>query len=467
MGQLWACPQRSVPGNAADASTKAQPQSWETERTYCGMLWQFYCEQLPTSLVSVVEWYEFTSYAYVEDWIAIAIFHKSNAAAWLAFGVTFAARPFGGFLIGLAADQFGRRAALLASAYLMFAATVGQGLTPAVEYVGPIWMLLCRALQGFATGGQLGAFAVLLVENAPDPIVAQAGPLIGVSARVGIITAITVSIALNRVLSAQQMLRWGWRMPFLLTTGPGALILYAAHQTRESQAFEATRTDSDDGITCCMEEDMRATLADHWPTGLLCFTASFASNSVIYVLSTFLKQWFTRYCHMSAAQASGLMVAQGCVAMISMSALGVIADTYGLAKGNIGIASASLVASLPMFVSLYLYPDSSIVCIVAGVVIPGLTLAGTTINYSWAAGMFPLEVRGAAFSLYYNMGSAVGGQSPFICSLFASYPLFPAYYTAVLCSIQLLAFVTTLLLNEAHKEDPSRLQVAYIRPDPF
>ena len=472
MGQLWICPQRPVTDHAADASSKAQPQPSDTERTYCGMLWQFYSEQVPPALANVLEWYEFVSYAYVEDWIAVAIFQKSNAAAWLTFGVAFVSRPFGGLVIGWCADRFGRRAALLTSTYLMFGATVGQGLTPAVGYVGPACMLLCRCLQGLSAGGQSGSLTVLLIESAPKPILAQTAALNDFTAQTGAAAAIALSVVLNRMLSAQQMLQWGWRVPFLLTMVPGALIIYAAHWTRESQEFEAARAHSDDGDDggggiCCVPEDAKATITDHWPNGLMCFLASAAGNSAIYLCSAYLKQWFTQYCHMSGTQASGLMFAAGLVTIFVTPALAAIADTYGLAKCNIGLASTSLVVALPMYVSLYACPGSPVVLAIAGVLIPGFVVGYPALTYPWGAELFPVESRGASFSVYYNMGAAVGGLGPFICSCFGSTPLFPAYYTMVLGSVQVLVFVSTLRLNEAHKADPSRLRVAHIRPDPY
>lgn len=61
--------------------------------------------------------------------------------------------PFQGVLFGLVADHYGRQPAVLGSLYLMCFATLGQGLTPPVPKLGPIWLIVSRALQGVALGG--------------------------------------------------------------------------------------------------------------------------------------------------------------------------------------------------------------------------------------------------------------------------------------------------------------------------
>ena len=76
-------------------------------------------------------------------------------------------------------------------------------------------------------------------------------------------------------------------------------------------------------------------------------------------------------------------------------------------------------------------------------------------------------MRGAGFSLYYQLAEIPGGLSPFICSQYQATPLFPAYFLMVVYSISIAGLVTCLKLHEAHKADPDRMQIVHIRAAPY
>src|SRR5690606_40918057 len=67
-------------------------------------------------------------------------------------------------------DKLGRKKMLVLTVVLMGISTVGIGLLPNFEAIGwwaPVLLVFCRALQGFAVGGEWGGAALMAVENAP------------------------------------------------------------------------------------------------------------------------------------------------------------------------------------------------------------------------------------------------------------------------------------------------------------
>ena len=458
MGHPWSCPRRSVTrDDAKDPSNTPECKALGSNLGYGAMLWQFWVDQFPPTLANVLEWYEFSAYAFVEDCIAVA-FNQSHAAAWTAFAVTFVSRPFGGLAFGLVADTFGRRSALLASVYLMFGATVGQGLAPTIAYLGPLWMLLCRLLQGLASAGEVGALAVMLAESAPPPILAQTGSLIMASGRLGFMSALSVSTVLHMALSRQQMMRWGWRVPFLLAAVPGLLVIRCVHEMHESPEFEQAHTFS--------EETPKATVLDHWRTGLLAVAGSIGGCSVAYVWGVWLQQWLVGL-GTSRVQALWVVLAGTTVSFVAQFLTPLLGDMYGVARSGIGLSLFGVIAAVPSTAWLYHSPQSSLAVGVAGIAVPGLMQGATALMYPWCCELFPLEVRGAAVSLYFNLGAMAGGLSPLICHQFNYVPLFPGYYVALVSGVSLVAVGLSLVLHEAHKEDATRLQVVHIRPHLF
>ena len=451
-------------------ATPLLPTPADTKPTYWRLARHFWADHLRAALANVMDAYEFGVYAYVSNYIAAAFFHGSLSASWLVFGLSFLARPVGGLVFGVVADRCGRRIALLMSLYVMFGATVGQGLAPNLPYVGPACIVLCRVLQGLGVSGELGSLAVMLAESAPRPVLGQTGALLGASGAVGFFMAVGVTTSVSALLGPEQTLRWGWRLSFLFAAGPGALALYCAHATRESRDFvQAHKGGAGTGATCGRIQQDMAALVDYWPAGVLANAGGLTSHCMLY-LTAYLEQWLTLHCGMSNVHALAVVLAVQGVSFVLQVPLCVLADTYGLAKTNVCMTAIALAAALPMYASLLHSPDSPGVVLLAGVVVPGVCLAGTgskCLLIPWASELFPFEIRGSGFSLHYNFGAVLGGLTPFVCSKFVSTPLFPAYFAMAVNAVSLTAFVASWALHRAHQTDPRRLRVVHLRTTPY
>src|SRR5450756_509134 len=90
---------------------------------------------------NVLEWYDFTVYAYLAGILGAKFFvagdeNTALLATFAVFGVGFVARPVGGLLIGMFGDKFGRKPALLLT-FLMIAASTGLiGILPSYASIG-------------------------------------------------------------------------------------------------------------------------------------------------------------------------------------------------------------------------------------------------------------------------------------------------------------------------------------------
>ena len=84
---------------------------------------------------NVLEWYDFSVYAFVAVIIARKFFPSDNEvsallATFLAYGLGFVARPLGGIILGRVGDTHGRKTALLITIALMAIGTVLVGILP-------------------------------------------------------------------------------------------------------------------------------------------------------------------------------------------------------------------------------------------------------------------------------------------------------------------------------------------------
>jgi MHS family proline/betaine transporter-like MFS transporter len=124
---------------------------------------------------NALEWYDFIIFGFMTVVISRLFFPAESLYASLllttaTFGVGFFMRPVGGILLGIYADHYGRKAALLLIIVLMTAAIAMIGFAPTYATIGaaaPLVIVLARLLQGFATGGEFASATTFLIESAP------------------------------------------------------------------------------------------------------------------------------------------------------------------------------------------------------------------------------------------------------------------------------------------------------------
>src|ERR1700761_5183567 len=127
---------------------------------------------LSCAVGQVFEIYDFVIYGFMAAAIARTFFPAFYPIAALLstfapFAVGFLFRPLGAIVIGAFGDRYGRRQALVLTIGMMAIATGLIGLIPGYATIGiaaPIILVLCRAFQGFSTGGEWGGAATFLVE---------------------------------------------------------------------------------------------------------------------------------------------------------------------------------------------------------------------------------------------------------------------------------------------------------------
>ncbi|HET6578161.1 MAG TPA: MFS transporter, partial [Gemmatimonadales bacterium] len=178
---------------------------------------------------NVLEWYDFALFGFFAQQIGTHFFpaHNPTASLLAAFG-TFAAgfimRPLGGALFGWVGDKFGRKQALLWSVMAMAFPSFFIGVLPGTETIGiaaPILLLAFRLMQGLAVGGEYGASSVFLVEGAEPGRRGWMGSWGPVGAFAGTLLGSAAGAIVNAVLSPEEVLAWGWRIPFILGIGVG------------------------------------------------------------------------------------------------------------------------------------------------------------------------------------------------------------------------------------------------------
>lgn len=173
---------------------------------------------------AVIDWYDFILYGLVAALVFNTQFFPDvspaigTLAAFATFGVGFLFRPLGGIVFGHFGDRIGRKTMLVMTMIVMGTATTLIGFLPnfdSIGYLAPVLLVLLRAVQGFAVGGEWGGAALMAVESAPPAKRALYSSGVQVGYSVGLILATSFVLLVRHFTTESEFLSWGWRIPFV------------------------------------------------------------------------------------------------------------------------------------------------------------------------------------------------------------------------------------------------------------
>ncbi|HSK37873.1 MAG TPA: MFS transporter [Actinomycetota bacterium] len=198
---------------------------------------------------NLVEWYDFALFGAFATLLAAAFFPEADPVSGLlttfaVFGVAFLARPAGALLFAHYGDRLGRRRALAATILLMAVVTAGIGLLPGYDSAGwlaPVLLVLLRAGQGVAVGGEYGGSAALVVEYAPADRRGWYGGWQWATVALGLAAGVATAALLSATMDGPALRGWGWRLAFLLALPLGLVGLYIRLRIEETPGFRAVQ----------------------------------------------------------------------------------------------------------------------------------------------------------------------------------------------------------------------------------
>ena len=201
-----------------------------------------------SSLGTVFEWYDFYLYGSLAALISKQFFSGVNETtgfifALLAFAAGFFVRPFGALVFGRLGDLMGRKHTFLITIVIMGSSTFLVGCLPSYQSIGvaaPIALVVLRLLQGLALGGEYGGAATYVAEHAPEGRRGLYTSWIQTTATLGLFLSLLVILGC-RMATGDDFEKWGWRIPFLLSSVLLAVSVYIRLQLHESPLFQSMK----------------------------------------------------------------------------------------------------------------------------------------------------------------------------------------------------------------------------------
>lgn len=392
---------------------------------------------------NATEWYDYGVYAVVATYLTEAFFPNSlgSLGTMLGFAVSFVLRPLGGMVWGPIGDRFGRKSVLVATIALIAVATTLIGVLPTYATAGwwaPGLLIALRVVQGFSTGGEYGGAATFMAESAPDAKRGTYGSFLEFGAVAGFVFGSAVVLALEAMLTHEQMAAFGWRIPFLLALPLGVVGLVLRSRMEETPVF--TECVACDEITGSAWDRLVDLVTNYTRPIAVTFALLVALNIIDYTLVTYQPT----YLHATAGLDETSRTAVVLVGELAMLACIPFAGAWSDRIGRKPLWRGSLLGFVVLALPMYWLMGRGFGWALLGFTVLSVLLAAplATVSATFPA-MFPTQVRYAGFAIADNAAVAMfGGTAPVVADTVidhTGWQLFPAAYLVLAAVIGLCA----------------------------
>jgi len=369
---------------------------------------------------TMIEWYDFYIYATAAALVFGALFFPSDdklfstMAAFGTFAVGFFARPLGGIVFGHIGDRIGRKKSLVITLLMMGVVTVCIGLLPTYAQIGataPVLLILLRIVQGIAVGGEWGGAVLMAGEHAPKGRRNFFASFAQLGSPAGLILSLLAFSAVTR-LPEEDLMSWGWRLPFLAS----ALLLVVGLAIRlgvnESPEFLASREQAHKAQRKEQAPVMEM-LQSAWRPLLLCIGANTLGIAGVYFTNTFMIAYSTQQLGLPR---SLILECLFVVAIIQFCIQPLAAWTAEKLGATRFLCLASLLAMASPYPMFVLVSSGQAPLIILGIALAVVCMASFyAVIAGYVSGMFETRVRYTAISLAYQVcGAVAGGLTPLI-----------------------------------------------------
>jgi MFS family permease len=362
---------------------------------------------------SVLEYYDFFIYGTAAALVFGKVFFPESDPATgtllslATYGVGYVARPVGAFFMGHIGDKYGRKRVLLLTVSLMGTATFLVGCLPTYNSIGiwaPVLLVSLRLLQGLSASGEQSGANSLSLEHAPEDRRGFFTSFTLSGTQAGLIIATAVFLPIG-TLPEEQLLSWGWRIPFWLSAVVVVVGLLIRRRLEEPPAFR-------DEVAS--ERAARVPTAvlfrDHWQ-GVLRVALAAIASTVSTIFGVYALAYAVDDKGLDQTTMLWVAIVTNVVALAAIPAWATLSDRIGRKPVFIfgAIGSGALMFGYLGAIESGRYP----LIFLAAVLMSGVVYSAMNgIQPSLYGEMFPTRVRLSGMAIGTQIGFAIGGFAP-------------------------------------------------------
>ncbi|GAA2682012.1 MULTISPECIES: MFS transporter [Actinosynnema] len=396
-------------------------------------------------------------------------------AAMATYGVGYVARLAGAVYFGRMGDRLGRKKVLFITIALMGASTTLIGALPTYQMIGitaPILLVALRLLQGFGAGAEIAGATVMLAEYAPTRSRGLIASLVSLGTNSGTLAASGLWAVLIGVLSEEQLLSWGWRLPFLLSFVLLVFAVWLRRNLKESPVFEE-RADVVDGVALSHQEVVAAAEQQPEATSLkasvrqrkgraffLALGLRFGQAGNSGLVQTFLVGYLATTLAVERSVPTSAIVYGSLLGFVTVPVVGMLGDRFGRRPVYLALTAVTAVAAFPLM--LMITSGSSTATILGMVLALNLGVLGLfSLESVTMAELFGARTRFTQLALAKEIGGILATAiGPVLAATLTAVTGHWWPIAAMLVAYSLITLVSALLSPETKGRDLVRLEDA-------
>jgi len=411
-------------------------------------------------LGTALEFMDFQLYSLGAALVFHEIFFPEQSAAMAlilamgTYGAGYIARIVGAIIFGRMGDSIGRKKVLFITITMMGICTTLIGVLPTYAQIGifaPVLLVTLRIIQGLGAGAEISGAGTMLAEYAPKGKRGIISSLVAMGTNCGTLSATAIWAIMFFALDREQLLAWGWRVPFLASVVVMIFAIWLRMNLKESPVFEKVndaQTVQPDTSLGSMVKSKSFWLA----TGL---RFGQAGNSGL--IQTFLAGYLVQTLLFDKAIPTDALMISSILGFISIPLLGWLSDKVGRRLPYIILNISAILLAYPM---LSIIVDKSYA--------PGTIMLSIIVIHNFAVlGLFALENitmaemfgsrnRFTRMAISKEAGGLVAvGFGPVLAGIFCNMTGSWWPIVAMLVAYSVIGLVSAILMPEVRDRDLS------------
>lgn len=368
-----------------------------------------------------LESYDFYVFAYFSAIFSAPLFFPEQdravgtIAAFAVLATSYIVRPLGAVIFGHLGDRIGRKRTLLWTIGIMGVATGAIGLLPDFATIGifaPILLTFLRIVQGLSLGGEWGGAILLATEHASYRKRGFYAALPQLGSPVGTFLTGALFLLLSVTLSGDDMLTWGWRLPFLLAFPLLGVSIYLRMAIDETPVF-TTLVDTGRRSRLPVLDVLRT----HPFAVIVAIAAALLGIGSYSLMNTYTIAYGINALGFSYQELFSATLVGSMLQFVTIPLFGLLANRIGSARIVAIGALGTLLIAFPMYWMLQFATFPILVgTMIVGGILPTLAWAGLG---GLMSDLFSGPVRYSALSISYSVAAVISGLIPLITSALA------------------------------------------------
>ncbi len=340
-------------------------------------------------LGTALEFMDFQLYSLGAALVFHEIFFPEQSAAMAlilamgTYGAGYIARIIGAFIFGKMGDTIGRKKVLFITITMMGICTTLIGVLPTYAQIGifaPVLLVTLRIIQGLGAGAEISGAGTMLAEYAPKGKRGIISSLVAMGTNCGTLSATAIWAAMFFFLDREELLAWGWRVPFLASVVVMVFAIWLRLNLKESPVFEKVNNTEHPPVNAQSQQTTLGAMfksKSFWLATGLRFGQAGNSGLIQTFLAGYLVQTLL---FNKSIPTDALMISSG-LGFLSIPLLGWLSDKVGRRLPYILLNISAIVLAYPM-----------LAIIVDKTYSPGVIMMALIVIHNFAVlGLFALE----------------------------------------------------------------------------